>query len=122
MEIQGYRIVEIRNGKVMSLFHGTQKSREIHLDKWNRADKKLVKDGRGNFTYISGYHFLPDEKSAIEFFNTMFRIKDNRYIVPCILRGNIRLKHENKSKRNSWLADEIYIRKEDVTHLLEMES
>ena len=106
---QGYRIVEIKNGKVMSLFHGTNGSREIPLNTWVKADLKEVKDGRGSFTYESGFHFLPTREEAENFFNSKFRIKDNRRIVPCLVRGRIRIKHNNKNGRNSWLADEIYI-------------
>ena len=113
-----YRIVEISNGKAKSLFHGTNKKREIPLDKWVRANKKIVRDGSNEFRYLSGFHFLPTKDAANHFFNTMFRIKENRYVIPCYVRGNIRVKRENQASRNAWLADEIFIRSEDIQNAI----
>lgn len=110
----GYRIVEIKNGKVMSLFHGTNKSREIKTNTWNRCDSKLVKDGSGEKYYQSGWHFLLSREECEEFFMKMFRIKDNRHIVKCEVRGNIRPKHPDGKGKPCFLADEILIRKEDI--------
>jgi hypothetical protein len=36
--IVGYKIVEIKDGKIMSLFHGTNKSRQIPLGVWHKAN------------------------------------------------------------------------------------
>ena len=107
----GYRVVEIRNGKVMSLFHGTNGSREIYLNIWNAADKKPVQDGSGKKNrYISGWHFLQSREECEKFFDKMFRVKKNRYVVLCIVRGNIRAKHTEDFRGNPcWLADEIFI-------------
>ena len=114
MAIAGYRIVEIKDNKVKSLFHGTNGSREIPLDRWVRANIKEVKDGSSSFTYQAGFHFLPSKDDAEKFFNTMFRIKENRYVIPCLVRGNIRVKRENKNGRTAWLANEIMIRSKDI--------
>jgi hypothetical protein len=110
-----YRIVEIKDGKVKPLFHGISGRREFPLDRWVKADKKIVRDGSNEFRYLSGFHFLPTKEEAEHFFNTMFRIKENRFIIPCYVRGNIRLKRENKKSRNAWLADEIYISSDCIT-------
>lgn len=109
----GYRIVEIKNGKVMSLFHGTGGSRVIPLDKWNKASKKLVRDGSNNRYYEAGWHFLKSEEEAWSFLNRMFRIKDNRFVIKCHVRGNIRPK-EHSTKGKCWLADEIMIKRKDL--------
>jgi len=111
----GYRIVEIKNGKVMSLFHGTNKSREIKLDVWNPCTKKPVQDGSGQKKkYMSGWHFLLSEEDCIKFFMSMFRIKDNRKVVRCEVRGSIRPKHPDGKGKPCYLADEILIRSEDI--------
>ena len=97
----------------MSLFHGTDGSRIIPLDRWHKANIKLVRDGSNNRYYDAGWHFLPSKEDAINFFSRMFRIKDNRYVVKCYVRGNIRLK-EHSTKGKCWLADEIMIKSEDL--------
>ena len=107
----GYRIVEIKNGKVMSLFHGTNKSREIPLGVWHKANIKEVKDGTDGKFYTSGWHFLESKEDAESFFERMFRIKENRKVVKCQVRCNIREKRNSK-KGGCLLADEILIKKE----------
>lgn len=113
-----YRIVEIKNGKPYSLFHATGGSREIPTDRWVECDKKIVKDGSSTFLYPSGFHAIEGYENAIHFFNTMFRIKENRYIVPCELRGNIRPKHDKPMKRACVLADEIFIESGDIERII----
>jgi hypothetical protein len=110
---EGHRIVEIKNGKVMSLFHGTNRSRVIPIDVWHKANIKTVKEGTNGKPYMSGWHFLKSKADADSFFERMFRAKENRYVIRCYVRGNIRPK--SNSKRGSCLlADEIMIKKEDV--------
>jgi hypothetical protein len=109
----GYRIVELKNGKVYSLFHGTNGSRIIPYDVWHKANIKIVKDGSKGTQYTSGWHFLKSEEDAINFLNRMFKIKTNRFIVKCYVRGNIRPK-EHSVKGKCWLADEIKIYLLDV--------
>lgn len=113
MIVDGFRIVEIKNGKILSLFHGTNSSREIRLDVWNSCDKKLVKEGSHGKLYNSGWHFFTDYETAINFFSKKFKNKDNRFIVACKTRGNIRKKWDNP-RCEVFLADEILIRKEDI--------
>ena len=105
-EMIGYRIVEIKNGKVLSLFHATNGSRVLPFNVWIRANHKQVRDGSSSFTYKSGFHFFPDKESAEEFFDRRFRIKQNRKVVPCRVRGNIRIKNNNVIP-TCLLADEI---------------
>lgn len=106
--IEGYRIVELKEGKIKSLFHGTNGSRTLPLNTWYKANIKEVRDGSGNKYYISGWHFLPTKEEAVSFLNRMFRIKKNRIVIKCLFRGNIRTK-ENSTKGKCWLADEIFI-------------
>jgi len=112
-----FRIVEIKNGKPYSLFHATGGSREIPTDTWVKCDKKVVNDGSSSFYYTSGFHAMQGFEAATQFFNTMFRIKKNRYIVPCELRGNIRPKHGKPLKRSCVLADEIFISSKDIERI-----
>lgn len=109
----GYRIIELKNGKIYSLFHGTDGSRNIPYDTWHKANKKTVKDGSKGKLYTSGWHFLKSKDDATRFLDRMFRIRENRYVVKCDVRGNIRPK-EHSSKGKCWLADEIRIDYLDV--------
>lgn len=109
----GYRIVEIKDGKVMSLFHGTNKSREIPIGVWHKANSKTVKDGTNGKPYESGWHFLESREDAESFFERMFRVKENRYVIRCHVRGNIRPKRNSK-KGSCLLADEIMIKEKDI--------
>lgn len=111
----GYRIVEFKNGRVYSLFHGTKSSREIKLDEWNDAEQKPVKDGKNGKLYLSGWHFMKEEKLAEYFLKNRFKIKKNRFVIKCYVRGNIRPKHTNKTYRyHSYLANQIMIKSEDL--------
>lgn len=111
----GYRIVEIKRGRVMSLFHGTQRVRSIPIGIWHRCDKKIVRDGGGSNWYESGWHYLKTYAEAEEFFHKMFRVKEDRYIIHCKVRGNLRLKWSG----TCWLADEILIDEHDVEEALD---
>ena len=110
---EGYRIVEVKDGKVFSLFHGTDRSREIPLCVWHKANKKMVKDGTNGKEYLSGWHFLESKDDAQSFFDRMFRVKDNRRVVRCYVRGDIRKKNNSK-KGSCWLANEILIKDSDL--------
>lgn len=112
-EMIGYRIVEIKNGNVLSLFHATKGSRIIPQNKWIEAKKNIVKDGSNGKLYLSGWHFLPTEEDAKKFFERMFKIKENRRVIKCYVRGNIR-KKEHSIKGGCLLADEIFINSEDL--------
>lgn len=110
---RAYRIVEISDGKVKSLFHGTNGSRTLPIGEWIKADKKIVFDGSHGTQYRSGFHFLWDLEEAQAFFDKRFKIKENRYVVACWVRGNIRIKNK-KAKPPCWLADEILFLESDI--------
>lgn len=116
--MRGYRIVEIKNGKILSLFHGTNGSRALPMDTWIRADQKVVSDGSSGYSYLSGFHFLPNEADAIRFFDARFRNKRNRVVVPCWVRGNIRIKNK-RIKPPCWLAEEIRFNSNEIQSLIE---
>jgi hypothetical protein len=107
--VVGYKVVEIVGDKVMSLFHGTNRSRVIPLGIWYKCRHKWVSDGSGGEYYKSGWHYFDSEERAMEFFGALHTRMD-RYIIKCYVRGNIRLKWSGKCM----LADEIMIRMEDI--------
>ena len=105
-----YRIVEIKNKKVHSLFHGTNGSRVIPVSQWVDCKKGTVTDGSHGYEYEAGWHFLPTEEEANNFFNSLFKVKENRYVIPCFVSENIHKKREKKNgKRECYLANKIFI-------------
>ena len=117
-ELHAYRIVEIDGERIRPLFHGINGKREFTFDTWIRADKKHVSDGsqRSRKTYLSGFHVLLSKEDAEKFFNRRFKIKENRRVVPCRVRGDIRPKYSG----TCYLADEIYFDKDEVEKILEV--
>lgn len=111
--IVGYRIVEVKNNNVLSLFHTTNGSRVIPQNQWNKAKSAIVKDGINGTPYLSGWHFLSTKQDADNFLERMFRIKKNRRVIKCYLRGNIREK-QHSTKGGCLLADEILIKSDDL--------
>lgn len=104
--VECYRIVEVKDDEYYSLFHGTNKSRKLERGKWLKADKKIVKDGQKGTYYKSGWHVLKSKEETEKFLQKMFRIKDNRKVVPVLAKG-LRLK--SHSRHEIYLADEMYV-------------
>ncbi len=61
--ITAYKIVEVVDNDLRTLFHGWNGSRTMPQKQWLKAQEKLVKDGTQNTSYMSGWHvflFLDD--------------------------------------------------------------
>jgi hypothetical protein len=101
-----YRIVEVKNGKLLSLFHGTQGSRVLPIGRWLKADKKRVHDGSCSTYYESGFHVLKSLEVTKQFFKKMFRNKKNRCIIQCEAIG---LRKKTHSKSDIYLANRMKI-------------
>jgi len=83
VEKNWYKIVEVdKNGKVKSLFHGTNGSRFLQMNTWLKADLKLSKDGTSKTTYLSGWHILPTYEECKHYL-TKFKILHNKRIAKC---------------------------------------
>lgn len=102
-----YRIVEVKNGQPLSLFHGTNKSRVLPLGEWVDADVKVVCDGSRGTRYVSGFHVFLTLEEAQDFFSKMFRRRENRRIVRCEAAGLIRPKVHARGV--VYLADRIRV-------------
>lgn len=102
-----YKIVDLSNGKLHTLFHGVRGSRLLKMGEWLRAENKPdAYDGSRSRTYESGWHILPDWETACEYLKKFFKRRGNLIIVPCEVRGRIRNKQLNSKVL---LADEIRI-------------
>jgi hypothetical protein len=101
-----YRIVEVKNGNALSLFHGTDGSRILPVNKWIYANKKIVSDGSCATKYLSGFHVFKSVDVAQEFFRKMFRHRENRIIVKCEAVG---LRRKSHARGEVYLASRLKI-------------
>jgi len=81
--MKAYKIVEVVNGEIKTLFHGLNGSRTIPTGEWLKADMKMVKDGTSNTTYLSGWHVLPTKKDCEDYMKRFTRRIDLLQIVEC---------------------------------------
>lgn len=82
--VEGYKIVEIKDGTIRTLFHGTQGSRKLETGKWLEADVRTGYDGsRDRATaYRTGWHLMPSI-GALKKLSQRFKNRTNRYVVRC---------------------------------------
>lgn len=105
-----YKIVEKKNGKLFSLFHANDGSREIPLGQWVAADIKKVHDGTHGTQYYSGWHVITTKGEARRYLKK-FTADRELLVVPCRARG-IHPKHH--SRYDVHLAKALFIHKEVV--------
>jgi hypothetical protein len=103
-----YKIVREKDGKIFTLFHGTQGSRLLEPETWYEADQKVVNDGTSKTSYISGFHVLPSYDIAKIYLEKHFKNKENKKIVRCFA-GEVTQKAHSKDP--VFLARFIYILK-----------
>jgi hypothetical protein len=56
-----WRLFEVRDGDLYTLFHGIDGSRYVPEGEWLTASDKLVRDGTGDKWYPGGFHVFADE-------------------------------------------------------------
>jgi hypothetical protein len=102
-----YKIVEKKDEKFLTLFHGIGGTRVMPVNQWITAEiKDNVMDGKGT-TYTSGLHIIDGYENALDYMSR-FRRTD-RVIVSCYAEN---LRHKTKSKPYVFLADKIMLIKE----------
>lgn len=101
-----YKIVELdTKGRVKSLFHGTDGSRILEINKWLTANIRLTKDGTIGTKYLSGWHIIPTHQECVEYL-TKFKILHNKKIARC-RAFQIWPKHHSRS--NVYLSKNLFI-------------
>ena len=106
-EITVYRICELKNNKLHTLFHGLNGSRELPMNVWIYADVKPVRDAskdKGK-EYISGFHCMKN-LDEMRNFKRMFRKPRDLVLVECKAKEKLLRKKEH-SRANVLLADQI---------------
>lgn len=102
-----YKIFDIRDNNPCTLFHGINKSKKLPLNKWIKANVKIVDDG--GTKYLSGFHVLKDKQKAIKYLNRFTNISCKTIVeVEC---KNIRKKQH--SPHDVYLAEYMRINDKD---------
>jgi len=110
-----YRICEVKNGELYTLFHAVDGSRKLPMRQWLYAKTEPVRDGsRERATrYISGFHSIPDYTDCLKFLSR-FRAERMLAVVKCRIGGGIwKKKH---SPANILLSKKMKLLKIVSTH------
>ena len=107
IEIQNkwYKIVDIENDVVKTLFHSVNGSRKLSINKWLESTMKMVSDGSGGTKYLSGFHIMKTIDESIIYINR-FDNKNKKGIVQVEVQNVWKKEH---SPSNVWLSEKIKI-------------
>ena len=105
-----YKIVDIVDGKVKTLFHGLNGSKVLPLGTWLQAEMKPVSDG--GTIYTSGWHIIPSLEECIQYLEK-FQNKDPKGVVLCRAKNVWPKEH---SPSNIYLSEHLYVEKIVWTH------
>jgi len=73
-----YKIFDERNGKPTTLYHGVRGSKTLPLDQYVIAERKIVKDAKGNNYYESGFHLLNSVSACARYLNLFKNLASKR--------------------------------------------
>lgn len=82
-----YKIVEVVDGQIKTLFHGIDGSRLMPRGKWIDADETWVRDGSKGTYYLSGWHVFLTLVDATEYLFRFRKRTDILQIVQCKVEG-----------------------------------
>lgn len=88
-----YKIVEIVDNKIRTLFHGLHGSRTVPYSEWLEADVKMGRDGSGDRYYLTGWHTLPTKEEAFKYLERFKSRTDILKVVECTIRDTWRKEH-----------------------------
>jgi hypothetical protein len=110
VDAECYRIVEIKNGKYHSLFHGMptedgKRSRYLPVKQWIEAEEKMVSYGRTSPEMLSGFNVILSKADCDAY---LTRFKDHRElkVVKCLAQE---LRPKPRATSEVWLAKRIMI-------------
>jgi len=87
-----YKIVDIIDGKIKTLFHGLNGSKVLPLGLWLEAEKKWVRDGTSKTWYWSGWHVTKSLQDCIDYL-AKFENVEHKAVVACRARSIIPKAH-----------------------------
>jgi len=100
-----YKIVDVIDGKIKTLFHGLNGSKVIPVDEWMPADRKMVRDGSSTTWYESGWHVFKEMDTALTYLRKFSNLAP-KAIVRCRAKG---LRPKEHSPSPVLLASDLLI-------------
>jgi len=94
---KAYKIVEVVDGNIKTLFHGINGSRTMPKDVWIKANEVMGKDGTSKTSYLTGWHILYDYREAVQYLKRFTKRLDLLKIVECNIKGTVRPKEHSPS-------------------------
>lgn len=82
LSVEMFKIVDLKDGEPITLFHGYDGERKLPFGKWIRADLKTVSDGSKGTPYLSGFHVLMSVESCRRYLDR-FKNMAPKAIVRC---------------------------------------
>lgn len=76
-----YKIVDVIDGQMKTLYHGNYGSRNLQAKKWLQSRQKAVTYRSGK-QFITGWHIIPTFDDCLKYLN-LFKKLDNKCIVTC---------------------------------------
>ena len=98
-----YKIVDVVDDKVRTLFHGNQGSKTLPTGEWLEAELKMVSDG--GTKYLSGWHIIPTLEECIEYLERFTNVAP-KAVIRCRARKVWKKAH---SPSNIWLSKWLYV-------------
>lgn len=85
--MKAYKIVEIVDGEIRTLFHGVNGTRIMPRGEWLRAHECQGQDGTSKTRYTTGWHVLPTYEDCVEYLTRFTKRLDLLKIVECEVEG-----------------------------------
>lgn len=83
---EAFKIVEVVDDQIKTLFHGVDRSRVMEPGIWIEGDVKTGRDGTGKKWYKTGWHSLPSLEEAEEYMTRFTQRTDRLHIAQCQIK------------------------------------
>jgi len=100
-----FKIVDVINGDIKTLYHGNNKCRKLQPKKWLKSQQKIVKDHMRQEGYISGWHLFSNYDECLKYLRYFKRL-EHKKIVKCQAKD---VWQKPCQRAQVFLAKEIYI-------------
>jgi hypothetical protein len=90
-----YKICEVKDGKIKTLFHGVNNSKVVKQGVWIEGEVKQGRDGSGDRWYLTGWHTLPTLEDAKAYMSNFNKRLDLLHIIECEVKDTWLKEHSN---------------------------
>lgn len=85
--MRAYKIVEVVDGEIKTLFHGLNGSRTMPRGMWLQAQESWVRDGSKGAYYLSGWHVFLNLADATDYLLRFTKRVELLQVVQCHVVG-----------------------------------